>query len=403
MKKSRLLVFSILALFLSWRIVVVNVSQYLAAADDAAALQWKRDTPSALMLKAADVVQSDPKLARNLALESSFYNPANGHAFLMLAMLWESEGKLTFASKAAAMADFLAPRDADVQLKLGSFWAQRGQPKEILSHWASALETRPALGEALFPVMLEIVDTPLMREKSLLALGDSPSWWGKFFKYALKNSAHEETLKALYNAKIKTIEQDERRAYLDHLINAGLYTDAYFIWLNSLNSSQITTLGNVNDGSFEQEITDEGFGWRSSKSNAFKLAAESTYGSVGEKALHLAFQNKVSSHPVISQFLMLDPGRYHLRGQVRVDNLVAGKGLRWSVVCAGVVNEQLTNSEYFIGSTDWTSFESSMEVPAKKCELQQLVLRTDSAMDYDATAYSGSIWFDNIEVVRIDE
>jgi hypothetical protein len=402
MKQLKWLAFAVLVLFLSWRIVVVNISQQLAAKGSLAATQWKWDTPSALLNKAASLAQTDPNQARILALEAAKYNPANGGGFLLLAAMWEQEGKARLARKAADMAHFLAPRNADVQLPLGTFWAQRGQPIQALSHWSAAIEARPALSVTLFPVMLAIVDVPQMRLRYAQALRDAPTWWGSFFMYALNNAAHEETLKAIYNVRADKVGHAERSAYLDHLINNGLYTDAFFVWLNGLQASQISALGNVYDGGFEQMIDDEGFGWRPLVANGFKLATEPTYGNTGKNALHVALQETLPSRTLIYQTLMLDTGQYRLQGRVRLDNLSAGKGLQWALNCSDQDGKVLlVSSEHFIGADEWKKFESEFTVPVGKCAIQVLQLQIDAGVDTDQSTFAGSAWFDDLEIVNL--
>lgn len=403
MRQFKWIVFVILALFLAWRIVVVNISQHLAAEGNLAAMQWKWDTPHALLSKAASVALTDPNQARTFALDASSYNPVNGGAFLLLAVLQEREGNVLLAEKSADMAHFLAPRDADTQLSLGTFWAQRGQPIQALSHWGAAIEVRPALSGVLFPVMLDIVNAPQMRLSFAQALKDAPAWWGDFFMYALNNAAHEETLKAIYNVRKNQVNHVERRTYLDHLMSVGLYTDAYFVWLNGLQAGQISALGNIYDGGFEQDIDDEGFGWRPVVANGFKLAAEPTYGTIGQKALHISFQDMASARQLIHQFLMLDAGQYHLRGRVRLDNLSVGKGVQWLVNCAGSNGEALlTTSEHFTGGDEWRVFETELNVPADECQIQMMRLQIDAGSQDEQTDFTGSVWFDNLEIVKID-
>lgn len=401
MRRFKWWVFGVLALFLVWRIVAVNVSQHLDATGNAAALQWKRDTPRVLLSKARAMAQTDPDAARALALEAVLQNPANGRGYILLAALWEQAAKPLLAKQAAEMANLLEPRNADVQLALGNFWVQRGQPVQAVAHWGAALESRPALAKQLFPVMLSIVDTPALRLSAAQALQDAPAWWSSFFMYALNNAVHEATLKALYSVRTDQAGHAERRAYLDHLIGAGLYTDAYFVWLNGLQPGQIAALGNVYDGGFEQALDDEGFGWRPQAVDGLLLSAEPTYGNTGSNALHVAFQQRLTSRELLRQFLMLDAGEYRLKGKFRLDNLTAGKGVRWDVSCSDRDgNALLVSTEHFIGTDGWNKFEAEFNVPAEQCEVQSLRLQLNAGNDFDETAFSGSAWFDELEIEK---
>ncbi|WP_047549733.1 hypothetical protein [Methylotenera sp. G11] len=403
MKQVKWWVFGVVATFLAWRIVAVNVSQHLAAENITAASAWNKNSSQILLAQAAVTAHADAARARAIAEDAVFYNPASGRGFLMLAGLLELEGNVALAQNAAKMAHFLAPRDADVQLPLGAFWLRRGLPIQALSHWGAAVESNPALSKTLFPVMQSIVDTPQSRLEAAKVLSNVPDWWNGFFMHVLKNTTQEDTLKALYLARSDKIAHDQRRAYIDHLLDVGYYTDAYFVWLNGLQSGQLAALGNVYDGGFEQMLDDEGFGWRLSVSKGVMMAAEPTYGQGGKKALHVAFQQKLQSRELIHQFLMLDAGKYRLSGKARLDKLDAGKGVRWEINCADRDGRQLlSSSEYFIGTDSWNKFETGFDVPPEKCEVQMLRLQLDAGNDYDETPFSGAAWFDDLEIARVD-
>lgn len=397
-------IFIPVALWLVWRIAVVNLSQHLANENAEAALRWKRDTPDALLLQGAGTARSNPMLALSIATEAALQNPADGRVYTVLALLLEQEGRHILAEKSAGLADFLAPRRSEVQLQLGNFWARRGQLAEALLHWSKALEMRPTLSDTLFPAMLTFAETPGGRRAYTKMLSDPPEWWADFFNYALRNSADPETLKALYNARAheKTgVGQAERKAYLDYLLNTGRWTEAYFVWLNGLDARQMSFLGNIYDGGFELPLSDEGYGWRPQSWDGLLLAPEPTYGSSGEKALHVALLKQPPQTRLLHQPLLLDAGHYRLHGRVRLDNLAAGRGLYWTVTCSGAMNDKpLAASEHFIGTDHWKDFAFELMIPAGKCEAQLLNLEVD--LGAEAGIFSGSAWFDELALEKLD-
>ncbi len=400
-RKIKWLLFGVVALFLCWRIVSVNTSRYFAWNDDIAAFQWTHNNADAILIKAAELAKTDMHAARNLVQKAIWYEPVNGRTYMTLAQLWEQEGKFLLAKKSAEIANLLAPRDADVQLRLGNFWLQRGLPMPALKHWSAALEATPSLSKDLFPIMLGYADTPELRNGIAQAIKTSSKWWESFFVYALKNATHEDTIKAVYHARGDKVGHTARQAYLDHLVAKGLYTDAYFVWLNGLKGSELSALGNIYDGGFEYPVLDEGFGWRVLKSNAFKVTAEPTYGHKGTKALHVAFQDNVASSLLAYQYLMLDHGSYVLRGKSRADGLSVGKGLFWSIRCVDLSGTtQLEKTGYFIGTDIWQGFNVTFDVPKENCPIQQLRLEADGSVNDDFSSYSGSAWFDELEITK---
>ncbi len=402
-KQKKWLIFGVVATFFAWRIIVVNVAQHLESENSPAAVAWGPNSPQALMIAAFDIANTDTKRAREVAEKAVFYNPVNGRGFWLLARFLELEGNLTLAKNAAKMANFLAPKDAGVQLPLGAFWMRRGLPVQAMNHWGAAIESNARLTKTLFPVMLKIVDMPQSRNAAAEALAKAPGWWDSFFMYAMKNTTQEDTLKAMYLARSDKINHEQRRAYIDHLLAVGYYTDAYFVWLNGLQGAQLAALGNIYDGGFEQILDDEGFGWRPNLSKGFMLAAEPTYGHAGKKALHIAFQQRLSSRELIKQFLMLDAGNYRFKGNSRVDNLNAGKGVRWKIHCADKDSKALlSSSEPYIGTDNWNRFDIEFTIPAEKCEVQALRLQLDAGNGFEVTPFSGSVWFDELEITKVD-
>jgi tetratricopeptide (TPR) repeat protein len=394
--------FAAVALFLCWRIVAVNTSQYFAINNDIAALQWTHNNSDAILMKAAELAKTDMRAARDLVQKAIWYEPVNGRTYMTLAQLWQQEGKFLLAEKSAAVANILAPRDADVQLPLGYFWIQRGLPLPAIKHWGAALEATPSLSKSLFPLMLAIGDAPELRNDIAQAIKGASKWWESFFLYTLKNATHEDTIKAIYEARGDKTEHAARQAYLDHLVAKGMSTDAYFVWLNGLQSGELSALGNIYDGGFEYTVSDEGFGWRVLKSSAFKVTTEPTYGNKGAKALHVSFQDTVAASLLTYQYLLLDAGSYTFRGKSRADGLSAGKGVLWSLRCLDLTGSlQLAKTGYFTGTDIWQGFSIDFDVPRESCPMQQLRLEADGSVNDDFSSYNGSAWFDELEIAKI--
>lgn len=400
-KKIKWFLFCVVVLLLCWRIVTVNTSRYFVMNDDIAASQWTHNNSDAILLKAAELAKTDMRAARILVQKAIWYEPVNGRIYMTLAQLWEQEGKFLLAGKSAEIANLLAPREADVQLPLGYFWLHRGLPLPAIKHWSAALEATPSLSKTLFPIMLGIADAPELRNEIAQAIKAASKWWESFFIYTLKNATHEDTIKAIYEARGDKIEHAARSAYLDHLIAKGMSTDAYFVWLNGLQSGELSALGNIYDGGFEYSVTDEGFGWRNLKSNAFKVTTEPTYGSKGTKALHVEFQDNVASSLLAYQYLLLDTGRYTFRGKSRADSLSAGKGVFWTMKCLNLNGStELAKTGYFTGTDIWQGFSIEFDIPAENCPLQQLRLEADGSVNDDFSSYNGSAWFDELEITK---
>jgi hypothetical protein len=188
------------------------------------------------------------------------------------------------------------------------------------------------------------------------------------------------------------------RAYLARLQNDGEWTEAWFAWLSSLTKEELARSAYVYNGSFELRPTSIGFDWIYQPSPAVVMETATTYGSTGERALHLVFKGLRIKFEHLYQYLLLPSGTYYLQGRARPDNLKAAQGMQWALYCLGK-NEPLTVTDRFSGVDQWTRFRSQFTVPAGcPVQLLRLELAGRIALDYDV---SGSIWFDDLSVEQI--
>ncbi len=207
-----------------------------------------------------------------------------------------------------------------------------------------------------------------------------------------------ETLRSLYSLSRRSanpLPPEAQGAYLARLQKDGAWTEAWFTWLNSLSKQGIAQSGHVYNGGFEARPTNIGFDWIYRQNPAVVMETTSTYGTTGERALHVVFRGLRIKFQHLHQYLLLPPGDYVLQGRVRPDNLKAGQGMRWALYCLGQ-NEPLTATEPFSGLGQWNRFRTQFNVSAA-CPVQMLRLELAGrvALDYDV---SGGIWFDDISV-----
>jgi len=346
MKSVKSLLLWLIAAFLLWRIVVVNVTEYYAIKNDPKVISWNASHPKSLQLASKNLIESNAIEARKRLQTSTFYHPANGQTLAALSLLWQQEGNLKLAKETARLADLVSPKNAATQFTLGSFYLSVDDPVQALKHWSVALDGDPEYTKQLYPVMLQIMENRAYKVEAVKAVKDAGKWWPRFFGHALNNTSDTDVLKGLYMARADKVDQATRKLYLDYLIRTGGYVDAYFIWLNGIPPDDLTALGNVFDGSFEGVPTNEGFGWRVANDNGLMTTFESIYGQIGNKALHVSFLEGIHRRVLVSQYLMLDPGSYRLSGKSRIENLSAGKGIFWSIQCLDVnVNKQVARTE----------------------------------------------------------
>ena len=390
---------ALLCLFLAWRIVSVNLTEFASGEDAAMAARWHIDTTNSLLNGAIEQASISPDEAFKYALQAAWETPTDGRSFIMMVLLLEREHHVDVAKHLMRLVAKLFPSSPDIQLQMGHFWVRQGELTRAVEGWGVAMEMQPNLRPLVFPDLLALIELPQNQPLVSPLFAKQSSWSDEFFLYAVKNAAYPATLKMLYLARqgAKTPATAEmRKAYLDRLMHDAMWADAYFVWMNSLNEQQIKGLGNVYDGGFELDAPEEGFAWHFTNAEGVLVVPEVTFGTSGSRALHVAFKGTHRIQPMIaSQTMMLGEGGYKLSGKVRLDNIAAVNGLNWVVACG---QADLAATGYFIEKSQWQHFEVPFKVPAN-CPAQEIRLMVHP-VDAKRQDLTGSVWFDDMAIAQ---
>lgn len=399
------LLFAAAAGVLAWRIVAVNVADYHMRADAQeaeAALQWNPGQPAARLARALELAQRDPDAARAEAEAAVRANPADGRAPALLGRLWEAKGEFARADQAFAAAARLAPRRTDVQAEVAAYWMRRGDLARALKHWDVVLASRHDLHRRLFPELFALAQDGRNHAAFASLLGQPVRWWPAFLSHAAAHGGDLDTLRALFALRghpANAAPESTLRAYLARLQRENLWTEAYFVWLNSLPPERLASVDHLYNGSFEAPLSRMGFDWMNDNAGHILVETVPTWGSVGTRALHIVFRGPRVAFRHLYQYTMLPPGDYVLRGSVRPDGLETVHGLEWNVDCAAQ-ERPLGASERFLGNDRWRRFETRFSVPEQGCPVQRVRLQLAGrvALDYQA---KGGIWFDGLAIERL--
>lgn len=402
-------VFLVSASLLTGRIVILGMANYYADQDnpqaDNTALAWYAHQPGALVRQACALLKTAPVKAEQLLHQAVQDNPAEARSYLTLANLRQEQGDSQQATALLTIASDLAPMRSTLQLQVADFWLRQGQLRKALEHVSVVLRLRPALAASLYPMLLRLAEDPRMRPVVAVLYHKPPEWWADFFSYAAANASSLDTVRALYQGQLQNggkPDVTQQHAYLARLQQEGQWVELYFNWLNSLDTAALKALGNLYNGDFELPFSEQGFDWRAPKVKGVLVETAPTYGMSGNKALHVVFQGQRVPFSHLYQYLLLNPGRYRLRGKVRPDGLRTERGIQWNLSCIASEAKPLGSSERFLGSDDqWRQFVVEFVVPAKSCQVQllQLVLLGRAALDFEA---NGAVWFDSMAIERVD-
>lgn len=391
---------------LAWRVLAVNVAEYFAREPgrEAAALQWQSQHPRALFLQGMASAKAGTATETTLEQmrEALRANPASGRSYVVLGRLQEAAGNLPAAQAAMESAALMSPRRTDVQTEVASFWMRRGDVARALQHWDIALAFNGQVRKTLFPGLLQLAENPATQPAFAPLLKKQLAWWPAFFAFAADKAKQVETVHALFALQQKgpnTITEAALRTFVGRLQREGLWTDAYFVWLNNLPGDQVNSVGNLFNGGFEYPLSNLGFDWVANKVPRVQVETAATFGSTGSRALHVSFQGSKLKYRHLYQHLLLPAGRYTLRGRVRPESLETSQGLQWAISCQGDAQAPLATSERFLGSDQWRYFSTQFEVPETNCAAQTLRLELAGRATLDLEA-RGGIWFDDLVIER---
>lgn len=396
---------AIVGAWLAWRIVILGMADYTLKEikDPDAALGWYAKHPKAHLDMGMREISTRPEAALGHLRAAIEANPAESRSYAALGQLLENAGQKKLAGRAMETAGLLGPQRSDVQMDVTLYHLRQGNFPVALEHWSTVLRHQPGLRPKLFPYLLNGAEDPASAPSFEKLLEQPVPWWPDFFVHASMYAASPDTPRRLFelsNKGVNKLPPNALQAYLERLQKDGAWTEAWFTWLNSLSKEEIAQSGYVFNGSFEARLSNIGFGWVHKKNPAFVLETATTYGTTGERALHLIFRDLRIKFEHLYQYMLLPTGTYYLQGRARPDNLKASQGMQWAVYCLGK-NEQLTVSDHFSGMDQWTRFRSQFTVPAG-CPVQVLRLELAGriALDYDV---SGGIWFDDIGIEKVGQ
>jgi tetratricopeptide (TPR) repeat protein len=402
---------------LAWRIGALGVAQIYGERldqDGAAAarqmLNWHGGEPEALYRLGSALTAADPETARALLAEAYRLNPTRAWPLLMLGKLAASQGEMTRAEPLVEMAATLAPVSPSVQEAVAAFWAEQGRLDRAFIHWSRAIQAGSPQTPRLFAVFRELLKTP----EGLAAFAEiarrPPQWFEPFFIQTAEGQTDVRIVKAVYDMRRVAggvpLSSQERMAYVARLLREEDFEGAYLAWINSLLPGQRQQLGLLYNGGFELPFTGSGFDWHVVKHERVSIARAPVEDGQGQ-SLRIVFGFSRTRFDHFYQPLYLSAGAYRVSGRYRSDKLYSESGLRWMAQCRatrsakGSEPSALGESQRILGSEDWTNFSFEFEVP-ESCVYQQLRLASADTQRLDE-ATDGTLWFDDLQIVRIAE
>jgi hypothetical protein len=267
------------------------------------------------------------------------------------------------------------------------------------------LRTRPQFTTYAMPTLVQIAENKDESGALKKVLSENPPWRAGFFGL-LPNSVTDartplELLLAVRDTPTPPIAT-ELRGYLTFLIERKFYALAYYTWLQFLPPEQLNNIGLLFNGSFDISPSGLPFDWLITPGAGVTIDIAAAPDQDGQHALLVAFEGgRVDFHSV-TEMILLAPGTYQFSGKYKGE-MVAQRGLKWRVVCAGAAIAPIGESVMLTGMTSmWKDTEFSFTVPGADCPAQYLRLDFDARMASEQFV-SGSIWFNQLRIAHVAE
>ena len=451
---SRILVFAVSALILTWLVISHSLAAFLADALPRAALWLDARQPEALVnladqaLIAAGAAQNTAtpasqgsQLGEAVSQNASAYLPNLTHAFSR----FETVGRDLSVSRPVAPDDEttvrtwaqttlmndplnaralrilgqLAEADSDDQdaanfmraaerLSLhenyASYWLMRTSATDhnykLALYYADVLlRTNPQSSTYVVPFLAQISEDKAGAALIKTALTDNPPWRRQFISTLPQNVTDPRTpLDLLLPLRSSTVPptSEDIAPYINLLIARKFYSLAYYTWLQFLPPEQLRHAGLLYNGSFEARPSGLPFDWKITPGADVTIDIVPRRDRSDERALLVDFEYGRVDYHSVSELVMLAPGSYAFKGEYK-GQLVGPRGMKWRIVC---VDGTMTNggeSPTITGFKDWQTVAFTFAVPDKDCPAQFVRLDLDARMASEQFI-SGSILFDDLEI-----
>lgn len=342
---------------------------------------------------AAVQVQGDQQQAMTLARAALTREPMNVTALRTLGLALEQTGDQAGANRIMFLAADLGWRDVALQLWLIKAYALKNDVLSALTR-ANALARTDHLPEITYPLFLGSITNDQLRPALAQQMADRPLWRGNFFYRLLQLPADQmpDVAKLISElAKIGSpINPQERAIYLTRLVQVGQGQAAYAYWLREQRDAGGDASPLAWDGGFEHVPAVGALG----APFEWQLTPQST-GVVGIVPSPRQGQ-QLSISPgsdyrgtLVSQTMVLRPGRYRLAARVEGD--AASTGLRWTIRCLPANVELALDT----GPGDAEFGPATFAVPAG-CTAQ--ILAVDMTSGGDA---GGNVTVDDVTIRKI--
>lgn len=363
--------------------------------DPARVLQFDPGNPQAVLrlarARAPDAVAADED--RSATVRAALARaPADGR-------LWRELAAVAGAGTAQGQAYLetalrLRPADVRTRAWLADNAAARGDLATAATHIDAILRVAPQHAAQLFPLL----QAWLRRDDGPAAVAATfaraPAWRQGFFAAAPASPARENLLamaRLLLVLRRSATPPDltEGLVVINRLLTLGEHERAWLLW-QALQPAGERAGPQLRNGNFEREPLGGGFDWVLHRGGGAS-ASLSVVPEHDSRALRVRFDERPLQGAVVTQTLLLAPGRYRLSGTLRAGRTDRAAVVEWTVDCLAPRAQRIAaEAPPAAAAQQWTGFALDFRVP-NDCIAQRLQLQPRA----NGLRGAGELWFDD--------
>ena len=394
--------FSARAGFASLLYTYAVTSNQLAAAN--AAVSLSSGDPEAHYLRGA-ILEAGGDVTAAIAEynEAILRRPDDYVLWLSLARAQELNGQAPSAIAAGRKATQLAPYYAQPHWQLGNLLVRAGRTGEGFDELRLAGASNPRLLSPIIDLAWQLSRGNVQFVITAIRPG-TPEAYQALAEYFKKRGQEAEAIAMLRASG--NVAEDYRRRYLDELLKAKRFADAYAFWSIGHAPANESNAGGpiVNDPGFEQErgLDEPGFDWRTeNKAQTITLSLEPANPKEGRSSLRVEFNG--DSDPgtqIISELVLVEPNnRYELHFTARTESIVSG-GLPRVVVVDAANSEILGQTDAFPENvSNWQDY--SIDFNSRPTTSAILISLQRQRCSQSPCPIFGRLWLDNFSLKKL--
>ena len=334
----------------------------------------------------------------DLARRALRSDPLDSRALSLLGLVAERKGDLARAEALMSLAAARSWRNPAPHVWLFAQAIRRGKFEEALAQADGLLRVYPNYVETIFPVLTLFGMDPEALAALEGALATNPPWRRSFLVSAVVNGVNDRLMTQLYQSLIHSRQPptaDEMKPYLDRLILAGRFEEAYQDWRATRPSAE-TPVRYPYNGNFEDPLDGLPFNWVFDSISGAEIQITEAPDRGNSRALRIQFSGARAKLGRVGQLLMLAPGSYDLELAVKSSSLRTERGPVWQISCAES-RVLLAETKPVTGTTPWTDLKIRFSVPSSGCNAQwlQLIVPARTASESEI---EGEVWFQSFRV-----